>query len=89
MTIENGDCRPAFPPVEETPLTRREAAELLTARGFRMSHSTLTKMCSPSTLGLYRAGNGDASRCICPPSSSPGPGTACHTAGAALDASNG
>jgi hypothetical protein len=49
MTIEKlVIADPRIPPVEETPLTRSEAAEFLTARGFRMSHSTLTKMCSPA-----------------------------------------
>ena len=33
---------------DENPLTRREAAEFLTSKGFRTSHSTLTKMCSPA-----------------------------------------
>jgi hypothetical protein len=33
---------------DETPLTRREAAEFLTSRGFRISLSTMTKMCSPA-----------------------------------------
>lgn len=30
------------------PLTRREAAEYLTGRGYRISYSTLTKLCSPA-----------------------------------------
>jgi len=35
-------------PAGENPLTRREAAEFLTANGFRISASTLAKMCSPA-----------------------------------------
>src|SRR5215831_5606517 len=33
---------------DERPLTRREAAEFLTAQGFRTSTSTLAKLCSPA-----------------------------------------
>ncbi len=33
---------------DERPLTRIEAAAFLTSRGFRISYSTLTKMCSPA-----------------------------------------
>jgi hypothetical protein len=33
---------------EEKPLTRREAAEFLTSKGFRISHATLSKLCSPA-----------------------------------------
>jgi hypothetical protein len=49
MTIEKlVIADPRIPPFEETPLPRREAVEFRTARGFRTSHSTLTKMCSPA-----------------------------------------
>lgn len=36
------------PSAEETPLTRREAAEFLTSKGFKISHATLSKLCSPA-----------------------------------------
>jgi hypothetical protein len=36
---------------DECPLTRREAAEFLTARGFRISTSNLAKLCSPAIGG--------------------------------------
>jgi hypothetical protein len=39
---------PAENRADEIPLTRREAAAFLTSKGFRMSHSTLTKLCSPA-----------------------------------------
>jgi hypothetical protein len=32
----------------EHPLTRREAAQFLTERGFRISYATLAKLCSPA-----------------------------------------
>jgi hypothetical protein len=33
---------------DERPLTRGEAAAFLTSQGYRMSYSTLTKLCSPA-----------------------------------------
>jgi hypothetical protein len=33
---------------DERPLTRREAAQFLTSRGFKISYATLAKLCSPA-----------------------------------------
>jgi hypothetical protein len=45
---EYRDDMPKAAPADENPLTRREAAEFLTTRGYRISASTLAKMCSPA-----------------------------------------